>query len=154
MNVEYINPFIEASQNVIKLATGFDMSIGKLNMKPPAYSVSGVLIVVGIVGVIKGKAMLLINKDFACKIASAMMMGMPVPELDEISKSALAELANMILGNTATIFFKKGFSIDITPPSVIQGNDIEVTSSKQQNVSIPLIAKNVGELELCISFIE
>ncbi len=153
MNVEYLNPFIEASRNVFKQAVGFDMSIGKLNVKPQAYSVSGVLIVVGIVGIIKGKAMLFINKDFACRIASAMMMGMPVNDLDEISKSALAELSNMILGNTATIFYKKGLQIDITPPSVIQGDNIEVTSSKQQNVGIPLVCEQ-GQMELLISFVE
>lgn len=155
MNVEYINPFIEASKNVFKKTTGYDLKVGRISLKPATYRISGVSIVVGIIGVIKGKAMFHFNYDSACKVASAMMMGMAVTELDELSKSALAELTNIILGNTATIFFQKNYQVDITPPSVLIGNDVEITSAKQQNVCIPMIfGEDVGEFELCISFIE
>ena len=45
------------------------------------------------------------DKPVALQIASAMMMGMTITELDEMSKSAIAESANMILGNAATLLY-------------------------------------------------
>ncbi|MDP4182023.1 MAG: chemotaxis protein CheX [Bacillota bacterium] len=155
MNISYINPFIEATSNVFKQTTGIEVSIGKLYLKPPTYNVSGVIIVVGVVGAIKGKAVLFFDNDFACKVASAMMMGMPVNELDDLSKSALSELANMILGNTATVFYKNGYKIDITPPSILTGSNIEITSDKQQTICIPLVTENnVSLMELSVAFVE
>jgi len=50
------------------------------------------------------------NKPVAFKIASAMMMGTPINELDKMSKSAIVESAYMILGNAATILYNKGFT--------------------------------------------
>lgn len=155
MDIAYINPFIAATSSVFKQTTGLEISIGKLYLKPSTYCLSGIIIVVGIVGTIKGKALLYIDNDFARKIASSMMMGMPVNELDELAKSALSELANMILGNTATIFSKNGYKIDITPPSILTGTNVEITSDKQQTICIPLIIENNKcPMELCISFIQ
>ena len=64
------------------------------------------------------------------KIASAMMMGMKITELDEMSKSAIAESANMILGNAATILYNKGIKIEITPPSLMTGENIQISHLK------------------------
>ncbi|MCX7746393.1 MAG: chemotaxis protein CheX [Clostridia bacterium] len=155
MDVNYINPFIEASRNVVKQVAGFDLSIGKLYIKPSPFNADGIVIVVGITGQIRGQAMFSLTAQTGRDIASAMMMGMPVLELDEFAKSALGELANMILGNTAAIFSKKGQFIDITPPTVLIGNNIEVTSTKQKTVCIPLVInENEGKIDLDISFVE
>jgi chemotaxis protein CheX len=72
------------------------------------------------------------------------MMGMPVTELDEMSKSAISELTNMILGTTATIFYNKGIKIDITPPSLLLGESMQITTNKIENVSIPLEITEIG----------
>lgn len=55
-------------------------------------------------GEMKGQVILAIRENNAKDIASRMMFGMPVNELDEMASSALNELGNMIMGNTATIF--------------------------------------------------
>ena len=65
-------------------------------MKNNSYSSDGVVILIGLTGKISGNVVLSLSKNLALSIASAMMYGMPVNELDEISKSAIAELANMI----------------------------------------------------------
>jgi CheY-specific phosphatase CheX len=70
------------------------------------------------------------NKKVGLEIASGMMGGMQLAELDEISKSAISELTNMILGNTATILYNKGINIDITPPSFLMGENLQVSNSK------------------------
>ena len=138
INVKYINPFIEAAQNVLRDMCGKEIKIGKLNIKSSPYTSSEVIVLIGLTGTIRGQVIFSIKKQVACNIASAMMGGMEVKELDELSKSAICELTNMILGNTASIFYNRGTTVDITPPSFLIGQDMQITSNDMQTISIPL----------------
>jgi len=151
MNIEYINPFIEASQTVLKQVANVDARLGKVFLKSSPYMGESILIIVGITGKIRGQAIFTMTKSVAFKIASAMMFGMPVEELNEISKSALSELTNMILGNTATILYNKGIGIEITPPSLLLGENLQITPSKMKTICIPLYLNDEEILEIDIS---
>jgi hypothetical protein len=52
-----------------------------------------------------------LSKETALSVASLMMGGMLVTELDDLSKSAISELGNMIMGNTATILQAEGSAL-------------------------------------------
>ncbi|EPR12900.1 chemotaxis protein CheX [Ruminiclostridium papyrosolvens] len=151
MNIEYINPFIEASQTVLKQVVNVDARLGKVFLKNSPYQGESILIIVGITGKIRGQAIFTMSKEVAFKIASAMMMGMPVDELNEISKSALSELTNMILGNTATLLYNKGIGIEITPPSLLLGENLQISQSKMKTICIPLYLSDNEILEIDIS---
>ena len=142
MNVEYINPFVEASQMVLKQMTGIDASLGKIYIKTSPYGSDAIAVIIGLTGNIRGQVIFSMNKTIAFSIASNMMGGMPINVLDELSKSAISELTNMILGNAATILSNKGVSVEITPPSVFTGDNIEVYNNKMKTVCIPLILNN------------
>lgn len=75
-----------------------------------------------------------------------MMFGMPVNELDEMASSALNELGNMIMGNTATIFSTLGIIIDITPPLAVYGDDLQLKSDID-GIKVPLMygGKNTSD---------
>ena len=106
---------------------------------------------VGVVGEMKGQVILAIKDANAKDIASRMMFGMPVTELDEMASSALNELSNMIMGNTATIFSTLGILIDITPPLAVYGSDLQLKSDID-GLKVPLL--NNGEeyiaLYICV----
>jgi chemotaxis protein CheX len=152
MNIEYINPFIEASQTVLKQIANIDAVLGKVYLKTSPYRSENIVIFVGLTGTIRGQAVLSMTKKLAMSIASSMMFGMPVTEFDEISKSAISELANMIMGNTATILYNKGLGVDITPPTMLMGENVEITPNKMQTVCIPLIINDSERIELDVSF--
>jgi chemotaxis protein CheX len=154
MNVEYINPFIEASQTVLKQIAGIDASLGKIYIKTSPYSSDTLAIIIGVTGKIKGQVIFTMSKSVAFSIASSMMCGMPVTDLDEISKSALSELANMILGNSATIFYNSGVPIEITPPSLLMGDNMMISTSKMQTVCIPLLLNDGNVMEIDVSVVE
>lgn len=154
MKVEYINPFIEASVDVINQTTGFKPAIGKVYIKNSPYTGDGVVILIGLTGQISGNVVISLSKSLACNIASAMMMGMPVPELDEMAKSAIAELCNMILGHTANIFYKANMNIDITPPTVLTGDNMQFSPSKSVTVCVPLNFEGGEALAIDISYKE
>ena len=92
------------------------------------------------------------DKDTALSVASHMMMGLPLNELDEMSKSALCEIGNMILGHSASGLYEIGVIVDITPPSIIFGKGMELSSNIKRNITIPF-ESSVGEFYMEISLI-
>ncbi len=151
MNIEYINPFIEASQTVLQQVASIDAKLGKVFLRSSPYKGEAVVIMVGITGKMRGQTIFTMSKETAFKIASAMMCGMPVEELNEISKSALSELTNMILGNAATLLYNKGIGIEITPPSLLLGENLSISQSKMQTICIPLYLTDTEILEIDLS---
>ena len=154
MNVEYINPFIEASQTVLKQTANIDARLGKVSLKDSPFISDSVVIIVGLTGKIRGQAVFSMTKKVALDVASAMMGGMTVNELDEISKSAISELTNMILGNAATLLYNKGIGIEITPPSFLMGDNLQISPTKMKTICVPLIFNNEDKMEIDISVIE
>ncbi len=138
MKAEYINPFIKASKEVLEQMTHIKYNVGKPFVKSSPLQAGNVVIVIGITGEIKGQAMISIDLDIAIKIVSNMMGGMEVKELDEMSKSALSELGNMIMGNSATLLYNNGVKIDITPPTLMVGQGVSISTDQMQTICIPI----------------
>lgn len=137
MNAEHINPFLIAATNVLKSLCMIDAKIGKPYLKDTEFTDSTLVIMIGITGEMRGQVMLAFDNSVACDIASKMCM-MTITQMDEMSQSAICELTNMIMGNTATVFSTKGIEIDITPPTICNGN-VAFTNNFTKNVCIPLV---------------
>lgn len=152
MNAEHINPFLMATTQMLKDICGFETKIGKPTVKVASFSDETMIIMIGVTGEMKGQVMLAFPENVACEIASKMCM-MPIAELDEISKSAICELTNMIMGNAATIFSTKGIGIDITPPTMCTGT-VSFSSSVAQNIAIPLNYDADKSLEMHVTIKE
>ena len=129
----------------MKLAVG-KPSFADFSFKKPTYTIT-----VGIVGQMKGQAVLTMELEHAKDIASKMMFGMPIAELDEMACSALNELSNMIMGNTATIFSTQGKLIDITPPISMVGTDLQIKSDIDP-ICVPLLldGNEYVKLYICV----
>ena len=141
-NVEYINPFISAAQSVMKDLCQIETQMGKPYITKTIFEGDKFVILVGITGQLTGQVIFSMSDATACDIASHMMMGMPVPELNDMATSAISELSNMVLGNAATIFSTKDVLIDITPPSVLMGTNMEITVSDSKTICVPLTYDN------------
>lgn len=153
MRAEIINPFVEASKDVLQQMASIPCDMGKIYIRENSFDGSDVMILIGLTGEIKGQAMLGMNKNIAKKIVSNMMGGMPIENLDDIAKSAISELGNMILGNTATLLSNMGVTIDITPPTLFVGEKLSVSMSSDKMVTIPLNT-DCGIIELDIGIKE
>ncbi|HQE67102.1 MAG TPA: chemotaxis protein CheX, partial [Bacillota bacterium] len=136
MNVEYINPFISVSVNLMKMVCNETASRGKVFIKNSTFASDNVVIIIGVAGEIKGQVFFSMNNITACNIASTMMFGTEVKELDDMAKSAIAELGNMIMGNVSTEFFNNGIKIDITPPTVLVGKDMALSTRGLKTICI------------------
>ena len=151
MNVQLINPFIESFKYVMGHIGFSETKIGQLSVKPKQLNCSGVMLIVGVVGDVKGNIVYVIDRENAKKIASAMMMGMPVEELDDMSKSSLSELSNMLSANAATGFSKSGLLIDISTPTFLEGEDIAFTMSSDKVLCVELLADGMS-VEVNLAF--
>lgn len=149
LSADVINPFLMAGMQMLKDVSQVATTVGKATVKPAKFSSDTIVIMIGIIGEIKGQVMLAFPNNIACKVAGNMCM-MEITEMNEISMSAICELGNMIMGNAATMFSTKGIGIDITPPTVCIG-DVVFTNSISQNICVPLHLENGDSIDLNIS---
>lgn len=149
MNVEYINVFLMAATQVMKDMCQLQLGVGKPYVKATEFDTDTIVVSIGVTGEVRGVVLLAFGVDVACDIASKMCF-MPITQLDDLSISALSELGNMILGNAATVLSTKGIGIDITPPTIIQG-DFKLSSAYAKNICIPLAYEEGKIIELDIS---
>lgn len=152
MKIEYVNPFLVAATSVLSNMCGLQLTAGKPYVKTTSFDNNSIVISLGVTGQVTGQVLIAFQNNVACDIASKMCM-MPIAELDELSLSALSELGNMILGNAATVLSTKGIIIDITPPSIIQGN-FHIGGSFAQNICVPLTYEGDKTIEFDISLKE
>lgn len=153
MNVEYVNSFIEAAKVVLKNTTNYDTNLGRVYLRNSSFKTDEIVIVVGVTGNMKGQVMLCMNKSTMLNISSAMMKnlsGQEITEVCDLSASAISELCNMILGNSATYLFEKGLEINISPPSIFSGMGIEI-SNKYKTLCIPIQLNDGSVFEINIS---
>ncbi|MCR5793022.1 MAG: chemotaxis protein CheX [Lachnospiraceae bacterium] len=136
LSADYINPFLMAAKQVLKNMCGVDAEIGKPFLKDAEFTSDSIVIIIGVTGEMRGQVMLGFENPVACDIASKMCM-MPITVLDEISTSAICELGNMIMGNTATLFSNNDIGIDITPPTLCTG-DVSFSANFTRNICIPI----------------
>ena len=154
MKAEVVNSFIRASMDVIEQTTGVKVRIGKAYRKDTPYKSNSLVILIGLTGDLQGTVAISLSQKLACKIASMMMGGISVPTLDEMAKSAIAELCNMILGNTGILLSALGTKIDVTPPTTLTGENLKLSFQNVVIICVPLLFAGDETLELNISYKE
>ena len=149
MQIQYINPFIESATNILEQIAGISSERGELSLRSSTQARYEVAAVLGIVGEVRGQVVYSMSMTTAKGVASQMMGGIQVEEFDEIAKSAIAELGNMITGNASTLLEKQGIRCSISPPTLITGHEIHVSAVKIQTLIVPLNT-DVGILEIAV----
>ncbi|MBB6672873.1 chemotaxis protein CheX [Cohnella nanjingensis] len=147
MKAEYINPFLESARMVIEQMVQIRPSTGQLTVKDIQFVDRHVWIQIGLTGQMTGDIVFGLSESVALKIISAMMGGFVITEIDELGKSAISELGNMISGNASTILFNQGVRVDITPPRIVQ-TLLEEHTDKRRALAVPLIMDGIGEMEI------
>ncbi len=128
MQVEFIEPFVRATFTVLSQVVSASPERGQLTLRDGnTFTTQELSTLLGVSGDIEGVALYGMSQVTALKIASQ-MLDQDVKEIDELASSALSELANIITGNATTHLETAGFQCDITPPSLINGSGIQVTT--------------------------
>lgn len=150
VDVNVINPFLEATISTLEMVAQIKLTVGKPFLRENLdFNDENVLTIVGITGAMKGRVIMALPATNAKNVASNMMMGMPVDELNEMALSALSELGNMTMGTAATIFSTKNVLIDITPP-MIQHGTVKMETFNSQMICVPMLKDGTDFMEINI----
>ena len=154
--VDYINPVLIASSKIIKILIQEDITLGRLSLLYNHEIANSLAIIMWMNGDFEGRFLFAIKRNVALHIAG-MMMGEEIKELNQMAKSALAELATMILGRTGIIFSERGIDVKITYPTLVEGDSIYISALNQRKrsiINIPLIMSHGNVIDMKIESCE
>jgi chemotaxis protein CheX len=137
MRVEYINPFVESAYSIMVEVLQTEVDRKDLYLKKTSQPVMGVAALVGLAGDVEGRVLIDMSQQTAIKIAST-MNDEELTEIDDLVKATITELANMITAQAVTKLFDLGFKFDLTPPSIITGENMQVSSGDVEALIVPL----------------
>jgi chemotaxis protein CheX len=143
MDINFINPFIDSFLNIMPQLGFKEIKKQGISVKSRSIKSLGVMLILGIVGDVKGNIIYSLNIESAKQIASVMMMGLPVNELDEMAQSALSELSNMLTANASMSFSESGTNINISTPTLMYGNDFEAKMNTDKVLCINILVDNI-----------
>lgn len=154
-NRKIINPFVSAASDVL---------ISLLNEEPGGLDVEetnekmdldakDLIIVIGVSGDVQGRVTLKMTQDDALRLASVMIKK-EMSAFDEMVRSALGEMANMITGNATISLEENGFQSDITPPSLILGRDVFISPVKGAKMLTIVFKTKLGKIEVILGLKE
>ncbi len=149
MKVEYVNPFVESASNVLEEIAQLKTERGKLAMKDPNQPFRDVCAILGVVGTIHGQVIYGFDESTAKSVVSRMMMGAEVAEFDEMARSALGELGNIITGKASVSLESGGFPIEISPPTLVMAQNVRISSLKIPMIIVPL-ETDVGTIDIYV----
>ena len=120
MNVDYINPFLEGTVNVLKTMAMVDPNPGKPFLKKNAASIGDISGIIGITGATEGSLAVTFSESCILHIVSN-MLGEKFTSINADIVDAVGEITNMISGDARRILGEGGLSLEASIPTVIRG---------------------------------
>ncbi|MBW2096079.1 MAG: chemotaxis protein CheX [Deltaproteobacteria bacterium] len=151
MDVELVNPFIEATLHVLRTMSSTEATPGKPYVKKDQHARGDVTGVIGLTGEASGTISVSFTEDSIIAIVSR-MFGEKVEALNGEIKDAVGEITNMISGQARQKLEEMGKLIHGAIPSVIVGKDHSISHfTSQPVVAVPFETKDGGfTVEICI----
>jgi chemotaxis protein CheX len=120
MNVQFLNPFIEAAYVVLESEVGVITKRGPLSLERSAATADDITVLISIVGQVTGVVLYSLNESTAIQIVSR-ILGQTFEEFDPLAQSGIGELGNVITGQAGNRLAEAGFEAKISPPTIILG---------------------------------
>jgi len=152
MNVEFLNPFISAAVEVLEKEVNTESERGEIHLQRSAYTTSEVTTLLSIVGEVQGMVLYGMPTSMALALVSE-MLGQEFHEFDDLAQSGIGELGNVITGRASTKLSANGYAANLSPPTLIIGKGLQVSTLDFQRLVIPLTTK-YGTLEIQLALRE
>lgn len=124
MDVEYVNPFIEAATNVYETMLETNVTRGECRVtRTRDFSPIELTAIIGISGRVRGTVALAFSSAVAVASVNR-MLGSEIKYVDSTVVDGIAELVNMIAGNAkAKVTGDETPPLTLTMPAVVRGRD-------------------------------
>lgn len=153
MKAQYVNPFAQGALDVMKQVLNVTPERGDVSARPKLFTTQQINIVCGITGPVEGLVIYGMSMITADKIATR-MIGTPVLTFDQLAASAIAELGNMVSGCAMSNLALQGLACEITPPTIIRGTNVRISTLDVPAIVIPLKLADIGTVEVNVSLQE
>ena len=151
MDVKLVNPFIEATLNVLETMAFTEADAGKPFLKKDLVAHGDVSGIIGLTGDTKGTISVSFTEKSILSIVTN-MFGEDMNELNDEIKDAVGEITNMISGQARQKLEELGNSLKAAIPTVIMGKNHTITHiTDQKIIAIPFNTDN-GEFTIEVCF--
>lgn len=143
MEAQIVNSFLDSLTDVFNMFSGEKIEKKSSSViTNPLMGDTDVHIFLGVTGDLQGAIFFSFSHDNGLRLAS-MMSGMSFEKYDDLATSALQELLNITSGQSLMKFGEMGINADITPPSFLSGNSMELRVPHPM-LSLKLAAGDTG----------
>ena len=127
MKVEYLNPFIHATRNVLETMARTKLTTQKPYLKEGATTYGDVTGIIGMASeTVEGSMTISFPAACILQIVSRMLMEEPKTTIDNDIVDAVGEITNMICGGAKAEFGKLGMSFNLATPTMVTGKGVEI----------------------------
>ena len=152
MNVKFMNPFIDAANEVLKVELDVSVTRGNLSMQKSALTTDDVTVMLSLVGEIQGVVLFGLARD-TCIAMVSKMMNQKFEEFDTLAQSGIAELGNVITGRATIKMSQAGYHVNISPPTLITGKGIQISTLDFSRIIVPLTSE-LGDITVHLALRE
>lgn len=130
VNVEFINPFIDSTVNVLATMCQMEAKRKKLFLKDDHQMLGDVSGVMGLSGAATGSVVVSLPSKLACILVGKMLGEEPAETMTGEVSDAVGELINMIAGQAKASLVNTKYHFSISIPSVVSGPGHEISHKK------------------------
>ena len=152
MNVKFLNPFVEAAHDVLSAEAGITPARGTVSLQQSALTADEVTVLISLVGQVQGVVLYGMSVEMGLLLVSR-MMSQTFEAFDNLAQSGVAELGNVITGRASARLAKAGYVSTISPPTLIQGKELRISTFDFSRIVVPLRC-DTGEITVHLALRE
>ncbi len=143
---EIVEAFVAAVVRVIRLSIGEEARLVATRYASDVDPAPSIIVSIELSGTLRGPVTWSFTPTLARQVTEHMLLGAAA---EEHYADAVAELANMMLGNAAEALHDAGFLVELHPPSIRQGGCRE-----GPNALVIEVASPSGQMKLLFDLVE
>ncbi len=150
LNVDYINPFIEAVSNTFSTMAGLTIVRDKIFLKGEGEEGYGVSGIIGLGGEVSGSVVL--NFPEAVAIAAvSKFVGEEFTTITSAVVDGVGELTNIVAGDAKNRLVQKGYKFDIGLPKIVTGRNYITAQQKGIPCIVIAFTSEIGRFSIEVS---
>ncbi|NLA60915.1 MAG: chemotaxis protein CheX, partial [Firmicutes bacterium] len=132
-----VNPFVESAYKFLQDEVRMEVTRGQLRLETSKATQGEINVALGVAGDAEGIVIYSMSEKVAKAIASALLDDV-VPVFNELAESSIAEMGNIITGQAAAGLEEHGYICKLTPPTIIAGKGVMISTVDIQRLVIPI----------------
>jgi chemotaxis protein CheX len=137
MNVNFLNPFVDAAVEVLQAEVDVAATKGLLDLQKSALTTDDITVLIHLVGQVHGVVLYGLPFSTGLKMVSH-IMDQEFTEFGSLAQSGVAELGNVITGRATIKLSQAGYQSNISPPALIIGSGVQISTLDFPRIVVPL----------------